>query len=339
MKVLCFTTSYRRPKMLRTCILEVMNQSYPDVVHGVNIAYNPTDLYENSLILIDDLMNQPSLHVVVSENLNQHLNHMHAIQCVPNYESYDLFVKIDDDDIYKKDYISAIVDHMQKTGCDISSSRVCWQLNGHNILPVNRSNLGANPIGSNYHMPPTFAFNKKALYSIIDIDGKAGWEDLLWRHRWDACGLKHEPIDNSKNIIWHIHGANVSTASFLLSQGVISERHVSEFCNSYNAFGEFGGLLSRVWIYNKTILVVDFKIKDYSLAFEVSTLNGSDFILEVFDRGEKLILPIDGDLVKLDKSKKMQLFEFSYNNEESYKSVVNNIDKFIDSLIENDHHL
>jgi hypothetical protein len=46
-----------------------------------------------------------------------------------------------------------------------------------------------------------------------------GFDDMIWRIIWKAYGLKHATIDNAEEVIWHIHGKNVSTASFLKEKG------------------------------------------------------------------------------------------------------------------------
>ena len=67
-------------------------------------------------------------------------------------------------------------------------------------------------------MPMTFAFNRKGLECILNIpDEEVGWnDDILWRIHWEKEKLKHLPTDNKNNIIWNIHGNNISTSNFLI---------------------------------------------------------------------------------------------------------------------------
>ena len=67
----------------------------------------------------------------------------------------------------------------------------------------------------NFKMPPTFAFNLKALYLIKDIKTFYGFEDNMWRDTW-CKNCKIGEIDNTENIIWNIHGKNTSTSDFLI---------------------------------------------------------------------------------------------------------------------------
>ena len=218
MKVLIFTCSYNRPYMLRQCILNVKNQSYQDIIHSVNIV-SDGGKDQNFSPLYDDLLDD-KLIITKSENKYIHFNEILAIKNVPNYEQYDIFIKMDDDDIYKKDYVKNVVETF-KNNPDISttSSRISTQLNGVLMFTDrNYNNLGGNPNSSNYHMPMTFAFNKKGLACILNIPDEEVWwnDDMLWRIHWEKEGLKHLPTDNKNNIIWNIHGNNISTSNFLI---------------------------------------------------------------------------------------------------------------------------
>jgi hypothetical protein len=211
MKVLCFTTSYKRHKMLRGTIADIKNQSYKNLFHSINIAFDPGDNTDYS-ILYDDLEN---VNIVYNENKHQHFNYINSITSI-DFDNYDLFVKIDDDDIYKKDYIKTIVNFFQtNTNVDVVSSKIKYQLNGCIFRKVDANNLGGNPINCDFKMPPTFAFNKKALKHILDLKSIYGFEDHMWRDVWcNHCTVSE--INNQDNIIWHIHGQNISTGNFLI---------------------------------------------------------------------------------------------------------------------------
>ena len=215
MKVLVFTSSYNRPFMLRQCVLSVKNQTFKDIRHSVNIT---SDNPLNNLVMIDDIVTDD---VIITENSHTHFNNMAAIKAVDGYEDYDLFIKMDDDDIYKSDYVKNIVTFFENNpDIDIVSSEIKFQLNGTEIYLANAKNLGGNT-DVEYKMPMTYAFNKKALDAIITLEEKDmfGFDDMVWRIIWKAYGLKHAVVSNAEEIIWHIHGNNVSTASFLKEKG------------------------------------------------------------------------------------------------------------------------
>lgn len=217
MKALVFTCSYNRPYMLRQCILNIKNQSYENIIHTVNIV-SDGGKDQNFLPLYNDLTDDK---LIVTQGLNNyiHFNEMTAIMNVPNFDKYDIFIKVDDDNIYKKDYVKNIVQLFESNpDIDITSTKIHYQLNGNSMYySEGYDNLGGNPNNSSYHMPMTFAFNKKALDCIINIpSNEVGWnDDILWRINWEKNNLKHAPVDNMNDIIWHIHGKNISTSNFL----------------------------------------------------------------------------------------------------------------------------
>lgn len=216
MKALIFTCSYNRPHMLRQCMLNAKNQSYQNIIHTVNIV-SDGGKDQNFLPLYNDLLDD-KLVVRTGVNDRIHLNNMFAIGHVPNYYEYDVFIKMDDDDVYKKDYVKNIVEMFQANpDVDIVSTRINHQLNGIQMVSGNYDNLGGNPNNSTYHMPMTFAFNKKAFDCIANIPPNevGANDDLLWRYKWEDAGLKHMAVDNQEQVVWHIHGKNISTSSFL----------------------------------------------------------------------------------------------------------------------------
>jgi hypothetical protein len=182
-------------------------------MHAINIACDLNDKTDYSAIY-DDVISQ-NCKIVFNTNRHQHYNYTNAIKSV-DYDSYDLFVKIDDDDIYKKNYVQTIVDFFNKNGdVDVVSSKIKFQLNGSIFRSVNANNLGGNPVNCDFKMPPTFAFNKKALNTILELNSIYKFEDHMWRDAWCAkCNIS--VIDNADNIVWHIHGKNISTSNFLI---------------------------------------------------------------------------------------------------------------------------
>jgi len=171
-------------------------------------------------VLFDDLLDA---HTVLdySENSHQHVNHIRAITNISDYASYDIFIKVDDDDIYKRDYVETVVAAFRADPTiDIVSSKARYQLNGYNIYNVNAESLGGNPPRTTYHMPPTFAFNRRGLdvlMSISETELTRISHDMTWRRAWTNAGLKHAGIPNENAFIWHIHGKNRTTSNMLIS--------------------------------------------------------------------------------------------------------------------------
>ena len=128
--------------------------------------------------------------------------------------AYDIYIKIDDDDIYKKDYVQTIVQFFEAHECDVLSSHVNYQLNNYYFSKGNYQSLGGAFPDNNYLMPMTFAFSHKAYQILLNIEDDNNFEDLQWRTAWSKYGLKDHNVDNSKNIIWHIHGKNISVGDW-----------------------------------------------------------------------------------------------------------------------------
>ena len=211
MKVLLFTPSYRRPHMLRQCILNAKNQTYIAFTHSISIKYDDISEIENYEVLFDDILDDRFI-IGYNKNSSTLTNFMTAMAQCP--ESFDLYIKIDDDDIYKKDYIKTIVDYFETHECDVLSSKINYQLNNYFVSKGNYRNLGGDYPDNNYLMPMTFAFNNKAYQILLTIKDNNAYEDLQWRDAWTLNGLDDHNVDNSNNIIWHIHGKNISVADW-----------------------------------------------------------------------------------------------------------------------------
>jgi hypothetical protein len=185
-------------------------------MHTVNIV-SDGGKDQNFLPLYDDLLDD-KLIVTKGKNNFIHFNNMTAIKIIPDYNEYDVFIKMDDDDVYKKNYVFNIVKFFENNpDVDIVSTKINHQLNGNQVITSENGydNLGGNPNNSTYHMPMTHAFNKKALECIVNTHPTNWNDDFMWRCKWEQNNLKHLAVDNREQVIWHIHGNNISTSSFL----------------------------------------------------------------------------------------------------------------------------
>jgi len=204
--------------MLRGTILDIKNQSFKNICHSVSICVDLKLNLDLELIekIFEDLLDE-NLTVSFNQNHHQHTNHMNAIFAVDDWESYDIYIKIDDDDIYKKNYVETIVNFFESNDVDVVSSVMTYQLNGIRMRKGSYHNLGANPEGCDFKMPATFAFNKKALDLISKTNTFYAFEDNMWRDMWcKNCKIKE--VNNSENVIWHIHGKNTTTSDFLIDK-------------------------------------------------------------------------------------------------------------------------
>jgi len=226
-KYLLITPTYKRPYMLRQCILNAKNQTYKNFVHSVAIQHEEKINYEK---LYDDIIddrwvikyyNKPKVHW----RRAIHKNHLNALTQI-DYEmckDIDYVVKFDDDDIQKADYLQDIDNIIQEDpSYNVYSFKLKTQLNNYHISTSNYHNLGA--VSKEYGMPMTLFFDKKALNSLLDLNKEkeeglwakcSGGEDCLWANYWKDIGLKIKPCVLTDNFIWHIHGKNVSTGEWV----------------------------------------------------------------------------------------------------------------------------
>jgi len=212
--VCCFSCSRHRPVLLRSSVLQLLNQTYPS---HISVYINTNDLegnFDYSYLLKDLPKNR--LTVAFGKSESQHKNHMIPLQNI-TFNDYDLFLKIDDDDVYFNTYIEDIVSDFIKNNWDFSGTFSEGLINGKHWFPNKRithlnfsekdKSLGVLPM-----LPHTYAFSKKAMTKIMELEDFQGWEDPVWRQViTDDPHLKVAQRKQS-NTIYHIHGKNVSTA-------------------------------------------------------------------------------------------------------------------------------
>ena len=218
-KVLVFTASAKRPIYLRHCLLQMQQQTYPldHVVYLNSPEYqSPDQDTHNYLKLLDDIViaKGKQIHIGYGPTASHHLNHMAAIQLV-NWEDYDLFFKVDDDDIYRSCYIQdAVKDYLTQQ----------WDFSGEiSTGHINKTVYNKNQSFSHFvsssssiesesaaFMPPTFAFSKKALQRIMKLKRVEGSEDEAWKKRLLQLKSIKTKIRSTHNFIYNIHSKNSS---------------------------------------------------------------------------------------------------------------------------------
>jgi hypothetical protein len=223
-RVLAFTASKDRPYFLRHCILQMRSQTYA-VDHAVYIngADNPGRLY-------DDLLGE-SLFLRFGPNMGMHDNYVRAIETAP-YERYDLFCKIDDDDIYRLNYIEEVVADFGRDRWDYSGTHSDGRINGSRWLsdqPMTGVGLSDidRTLGVKEVMPPTMAFSRRGIECIRKLDtvpvpAELEWtmqgnEDSVWVRTLVRLGLR-QSVRAQSNFTYHIHGTNISTGDWLITE-------------------------------------------------------------------------------------------------------------------------
>jgi hypothetical protein len=219
MNVLAFTASKNRPFLLRHCVMQMSLQTYP-LTHGIFLNSDTGDIEDFDYTdLLSDIPfdTHHKIKIFGDKTLSQHQNHIKAITQVPNWQDFDLFLKIDDDDIYRSRYVESVVKSYEQHKWDFSGTVANGVLNGNQwnlkqTIEDLRDRQEPETPERPYIMPPTFAFNKKALDIIMKLGDIQGWEDPVW---YDTL-TQHPDIRVHKreesHFSLHIHGQNVSTS-------------------------------------------------------------------------------------------------------------------------------
>ena len=307
--------------------------------YGVNLAFtddeNSSEFFDNTQVLFNDLEHSEKLRIKYNLNSHNHFNFLNAIKAFDNYQEFDLFVKIDDDDIYKTDYVKNIVDFINQHPCDICSSETKWELNGFRLLPNSVSDLGGNPDGTDFHLPPTFAFNKKALDAIQTAQESEliGWEDKVWRIKWVEAGLRHQTINNTDQFIWNVHGSNASIGHWLKIGNHSFGAHLDKLTQTYQVHGRYKHLLKRVWSLEEKICALEMPIADYEMAIAVHSKDQTKLKIEAFDKSKQLKLEEAFYGFDFRTGDKLTIFESQIKEDSDYLSIAHAIDTLFDEII------
>ena len=213
-KVLAFTASSKRPIFLRHCVMQLQQQSYPldHVVYVNSSDYKDHHDEHNYLELLTDITisNENNLKVGYGPSSSHHRNHMAAIRLI-NWKDYDLFFKIDDDDIYRKNYIKDAVDDYIERQWDFSGemsyghllNNTLWKKNHHLRQFVSDKNYQQGQF-----MPPTFTWNLKGMHKIMSIDNIQGAEDPVWKNTLITSPDIKTMVRKIGNFTYNVHQDN-----------------------------------------------------------------------------------------------------------------------------------
>ena len=221
-RVLAFTASYKRPIFLRCCMLQIQSQAYT-CSHGVFINssdYQSPNDSTNYMSLINDIniSKQSVVKVGYGKTGHQHFNHMAALLQF-DIDNYDLFLKIDDDDIYSLDYVKNVVEDYQHKLWDFSAVASKGFVNKTSYEKFKSVHFGHKKKHDILNtMPGTYAFTRKAIKSLIDKGNDYKWlgkyEDNVWL-KWmkDEESLKCS-VRDVQDYVYIIHENNFCSPKF-----------------------------------------------------------------------------------------------------------------------------
>ena len=223
-RVLAFTASCHRPLMLRHCLLQIQNQTFP-VDHAVYVNSSESELKAYTTLnyrkLIDDIVSCAKNRIFVGYGPSdlQAVNFKAALKLAPLTE-YDLFLKVDDDDIYLHDYVKEVVEDFRKRRWDLSGTSATGQLNGYRWKPdAVMKDLGQASIdrelGIPTFMPSSAAYSRAAIEDIMQSAEGPGADDQVFNRHLGMKGNYKLMFREGKNFVYNIHGKNKSTFMYL----------------------------------------------------------------------------------------------------------------------------
>jgi hypothetical protein len=261
-KVLCFTTSYGRPYHLYHTLNSIVNQTYKYFDYSIGICIDNDQEKEDYLSLLSDFIQDSRIRLFFHSNLDQHNNYLYPIRNM-DYGTYDIFVKIDDDDIYTKNYLTKNLKSYKELNVDIISSNIIYEINNNKLYKGKFDNVGGywhEDLESSvkFGMPFSYIFNRKCLETLLnttreELEKIHPFEDPGWRRKWRQDGIASEVIEDSDLAVYHIHGKNISSSGYLVQDDKYSHYEDSVFtlCLFKHKFWEsyivINKLLNRVY--------------------------------------------------------------------------------------------
>mgnify|MGYP006411682363 CR=1 FL=1 len=225
-RCLVFLTSRARPTFLRTIILQLLAQ---DIPVDISIYLNHND-YLNSFFNYGDLLKDLpirencTVYFQFGPTLSQHNNYMASLAQAP-LANYDLFLKVDDDDIYRTGYVRSILESYDKQVFDVSggySEGIIIESEWFEELQLKEKGPSCESV-----VGFTFAFSKKGVFCLADIvpdsrsldsEGNQRLGDT-WRHHFE----KHSDIytlfvRETTAASFYVHGENYSKTFSLIKK-------------------------------------------------------------------------------------------------------------------------
>lgn len=154
--------SYKRLPDLQRQIWCMMDQSYTNMHLFVAVKGIPEGVWRKAVLpLFEHFIKEGRLTMRLFSNKNQLSNILDAVRDV-DVSSYDLFVKIDDDDFYGRDYCQAINDFHRMLPRYFSSN---YSGSGHYLS--NREGFPVINGGFFHYFGPTLAFGPEVLAKLF----------------------------------------------------------------------------------------------------------------------------------------------------------------------------
>lgn len=118
-------TSYKRPSDLLRQIYAMMDQDYPKENYHMYVAVKGIDdvSFAPFYSIIQHFIEEGRLDITLCSNSDQLTNFLDTIRVIPEeaLRQYDKFLKIDDDDFYRRDYLKQVNEFCKRHSPDMST--------------------------------------------------------------------------------------------------------------------------------------------------------------------------------------------------------------------------
>lgn len=223
-RVLAYTCSQHRPVLLRHCILQFQRQTYP-VDHAIFVNSPHDDESDTTSLRYDALLEEAiggspgRVFLGYGKSGTFHENYATAL-ALANLDDYDLFLKVDDDDIYFRTYVADVVADFVANRWDYSGTHTQGMLNGRHWAPNDlHEDLGMDFEDLDLRipsiMPPTMALSRRALDVSLASEDTGHFDDVQWRRAIARQPGMVMSLRRDTNFVYHIHGENASTGTWL----------------------------------------------------------------------------------------------------------------------------
>jgi hypothetical protein len=173
--------------LLRHCAMQMQLQTHP-VDHAIFVNAPGARIQLDYRPLLARIPMNPMSRLVAGFGATegQHANALAALALV-DLDAYDLFLKVDDDDVYEVDYAESCVRDFERRRWDFSGAPSVGYLDDREFNPRGTwDDLGYYDediaLGVDSFMPPTMAFSRRALDVVLALeDNRVDWEDMQWR--------------------------------------------------------------------------------------------------------------------------------------------------------------
>lgn len=189
--------SYKRPSELLRQIYAMMDQAYPKERYHFYVAVKGMDpkTYNLFYSLIKHFVQEGRLSIKLCANSDQLTNFIDTIRDVPEsvLQTYDKFVKIDDDDFYRRDYLFKLNEFLKEHSPNVSTC--ARQMYSYLLMTGQKSVQYTKPVFNSFY-GNTLVFP----YMILKLvqDAEVFRKERL---KWEEKIPKNDKIGNTEDAL------------------------------------------------------------------------------------------------------------------------------------------